>query len=100
MENSIDNLEPTKGRKLGNPAWHKGMPSANPFGAPRRGEGWNDLFNEIGNMTYKQVMARFRRTTRKLSKLKKMDGVTMKELVVLRVFEVDRKSTRMNSSHQ
>lgn len=56
----------------------------NPTGAPKRGESWAELFNEIGNMTGEQVADKALMWAGKFKKFPK--GVTLKQLVVIRAY--------------
>lgn len=71
-------------RPPGNPAWKKGGASPNPAGAPKRGESWRELISEMGNLDGPNAAARAGFLAKQFSKLP--NGVTLKELVVLRVY--------------
>ncbi len=72
-------------RKRGGPGrpWQKGQ-SGNPAGAPKRGQSWRELISELGNLDGPAAAARAGFLAKQFNRL--TPGVTLKELVVLRVF--------------
>ena len=82
MKKKIDNKATSK--KRGNPNWKKGGPSPNPAGAPKRGQSWKELWNEIGNMTPLEAANYCKAIAGQLASIGA--NVTLKEAVTLRVY--------------
>ena len=76
-----DNSKKT-GRVFGKP-FVKGQ-SGNPKGAPKRGQSWKEILNEIGELDGAQAMERAGMIFRDLKKYPK--GVTLKELSAISYF--------------
>ena len=73
-------------KKRGNPNWRKGV-SANPKGAPKRGQSWSELIALIGNLTPAQAAERAGAIGERIAKYSGDNDLTLKELVVLRVYD-------------
>lgn len=69
-------------RKPPKTAWKPGQ-SGNPTGAPKRGQSWAELWNEIGELDGPQTAKRAIRLWVKQFK-QLPEGVTLKELVVIK----------------
>jgi hypothetical protein len=72
-----------KTKRKGNPNWKKGGPSPNPAGAPRRGQSWKEIIQEIGEMTPDEARA----VSEKIFEQVKLGNeITLKQAVVMRVY--------------
>lgn len=76
------NTQTSDKRKPPKTAWKKGE-SGNPKGAPKRGQSWREIIQEIGEMTPDEA----RKISRVIfSKIDLHDELTLKQAVVMRVY--------------
>lgn len=75
--------KPTTTKRKGNKNWVKGGPSPNPKGAPKRGQSWKEIIQEVGQLTPDEA----REMSQKIfANIHLGNEVTLNQAVVLRVY--------------